>query len=405
MPDCRAPRTAALRVALSTIGTFHTFDMARQLEDAGVLATVYTGYPRFKLGDRGIPQHKIRCFPWLQGPYMAGFIPGFLRREWEHWSAASFGTYVAADLPDCDIFCGLSGSALRAGRLAQRRGARYVCDRGSAHIRFQDAILREEHDRWGLTYGGIDARAIDREEAEYDQADAILTPSRFAQRTFIELGIPAAKLRLAPYGVDLARFAPAGLPRAEGFDCLFVGALSVRKGAGYLLRAFEALVHPRKSLTVAGSVSLEVRPMLQRFADRSAGLLHILGHVPYDKLRAVMSRAHVLVLPSIEDGFGLVQAQAMACGCPVVASTHTGAEDLFTDGVEGLIVPARDSAALASALQRLADDPSRREGMAQAALRRVRALGGWEGYGQIVLRHFRELAAGAPARPDAGLGV
>ena len=75
----------------------------------------------------------------------------------------------------------------------------------------------------------------------------------------------------------------------------------------------------------------------------------MLGSIPQPELAALMSRSHVLALPSIEEGLALVQAQAMACGCPVVCSTNTGGEDLFTDGVEGFIVPIRDPIALADA--------------------------------------------------------
>jgi starch synthase len=95
-----------------------------------------------------------------------------------------------------------------------------------------------------------------------------------------------------------------------------------------------------------------------------------------------MSQSHVLALPSVEEGLALVQAQAMACGCPVIGTTATGAEDLFTNGREGFIVPERDSLALASRLQQLADDPALRSSMSAAALQRVRALGGWDTYGE-----------------------
>jgi glycosyltransferase involved in cell wall biosynthesis len=87
------------------------------------------------------------------------------------------------------------------------------------------------------------------------------------------------------------------------------------------------------------------------------------------------------VLPSIEDGFGLVMAEAMACGCPVISSTHTGGEDLYTNGKEGFIVPIRSAEAIAERLQELADDPELRERMRGSALERVRAIGGWSEYG------------------------
>jgi glycosyltransferase involved in cell wall biosynthesis len=94
-----------------------------------------------------------------------------------------------------------------------------------------------------------------------------------------------------------------------------------------------------------------------------------------------MSSSHVMVLPSIEEGLALVLGQAMACGCPVIASTNTGAEDLFSDGVEGFIVPIRDPEVLRVRMQQLADDLPLQRRMSEAALRRVRNLGGWQQYG------------------------
>jgi glycosyltransferase involved in cell wall biosynthesis len=94
-----------------------------------------------------------------------------------------------------------------------------------------------------------------------------------------------------------------------------------------------------------------------------------------------MSRSHLLVLPSIEEGLALVQAQALACGCPVLASTATGSEDLFTDGVEGFIVPVRDADALLQRMEQIAQDHALQQRMSEAGLRRVRELGGWDRYG------------------------
>jgi glycosyltransferase involved in cell wall biosynthesis len=94
-----------------------------------------------------------------------------------------------------------------------------------------------------------------------------------------------------------------------------------------------------------------------------------------------MSTSHVMVLPSIEEGLALVQGQALACGCPVLCSTNTGGEDLFTNGVEGFVVPVRDASALTERMQQLADDPALQLQMSEAALRRVQLLGGWDDYG------------------------
>ena len=102
-----------------------------------------------------------------------------------------------------------------------------------------------------------------------------------------------------------------------------------------------------------------------------------------------MSRSHVMVLPSVEEGLALVQAQAMACGCPVIGTYNTGAEDLFSDGQEGYIVPIRE---LAERLQHLADHPEQRAKMGQRALAKVKSLGGWHQYGEKVMSIFNSIS-------------
>ncbi len=86
-----------------------------------------------------------------------------------------------------------------------------------------------------------------------------------------------------------------------------------------------------------------------------------------------------------------VQVEALACGCPVIATTNTGSEDLFTNGVEGYIVPIRSPDMIADRLHRLAADPARRFAMSQAALRRVEAIGGWSEYGEKMVALYRKL--------------
>jgi glycosyltransferase involved in cell wall biosynthesis len=157
----------------------------------------------------------------------------------------------------------------------------------------------------------------------------------------------------------------------------------------YLLDAFQQLNCGRKRLVLVGSASADCENLIRQL--RRDERISVMGHVPQQDLKKIMSRSHVMVLPSVEEGMACVQAQAMACGCPVIASENTGARDLFTDGKEGFIVPICDSAAIASRLQMLADDRYLRSRMSSAALERVKSIGGWEGYGETMYQLFAEL--------------
>ncbi|BAI76067.1 glycosyl transferase (plasmid) [Azospirillum sp. B510] len=88
---------------------------------------------------------------------------------------------------------------------------------------------------------------------------------------------------------------------------------------------------------LVGATSPEGEILLKRYPVEP---LERLGRQPWSEVKREVSRASVLMLPSLEDGFGYVMAQAMACGCPVIASEHIGARDLFTDEREGCIVTA-----------------------------------------------------------------
>jgi glycosyltransferase involved in cell wall biosynthesis len=357
-----------------------------------MLEAIFTGYPRWKLRDEALPAEKIKTFPWFQTIYMGkgrfGIDSAWLDRELAWLSRETLDRYCAAKLPPCDVLIGLSGFALRSGRIAQARGGRFVCDRGSSHIRFQDRILREEFSRWGQHFPGIDPRTVAREEAEYEQADVITVPSQFALASFLACGVNKAKLRKTRYGVDLSRFRPAGEPANDRFDVLAVGQVSFRKGIPYLLDAFRQLKHPRKRLTIVGAMFPEIQTWLR---GRKLDDVQFIGPKPQAELPGLMSRAHVFVLASIEEGLGLVLAQAMACGCPVIATENSGGPDLITEGVEGFIVPIRDPSAIAERLENLAQDAARRAVMSQACLERVRRCGGWNDYGESVALVCHEL--------------
>ena len=382
-----------MKIVLSTPGKFHTFDLARQLHARGALQAIFTGYPRFKLRNEQLPEASIHTFPWIHAAYMAApqhMLGRTIKRQWEYLDRRTLDLHVSRRLPPCDVFVGLSGSALRSGKVAAERGAQYVCDRGSTHIRTQNRLLLEEHTLWGQPFHGIDPRIIELEEAEYAQAHCITVPSSFNVQSFVEQGVPPAKVKLVPYGVDLSRFRPTARPAEDRFAVLFAGGMSLRKGLPYLLQAYSLLRHSRKSLTLAGAVNDSfIRLMKQRrmWPDD----VQVLGHVPQHKLKDLMSRSHVLVLPSIEEGLAMVQAQAMACGCPVIASENTGARDLFEDGKEGFIVPIRDPQTLTARLEALAGDSTLRHRMSEASLALVKSLRGWHDYGERAVAVYKGL--------------
>jgi glycosyltransferase involved in cell wall biosynthesis len=381
-----------MQVVQAVSGVFHHFDLARELHRRGFLKRIYSTFPWRRLAREDVPRDRVRMFPWLQTPLLLVQRYRPLPRRFSQRMYATaipmFDRWVASRIEECDVFIALSGAGLKTGGVVQGRGGRYVCDRGSSHIRYQNLIVNEEYARWGFNIQACDPQTIAREEAEYDRADAITVPSEFARRTFLEMGVPAEKVHKIPYGVRLERFRKTVDPATDSFDVLFAGTVSLRKGVPYLLQAFERFKHPRKRLRLAGPVEQSMNDLFARF-DMTG--VEVLGRQPQPRLAELMSSSHVMVLPSIEEGLALVQGQALACACPLISSLHTGGEDLFRDGVEGFLIPIRDPDAITDRLNRLAEDPALRDRMSEAARQRVSALGGWSEYGSAYSGFLQQL--------------
>jgi alpha-maltose-1-phosphate synthase len=378
-----------MKINIAAISPFHIFDLARCMERMGYLNRLYTAYPRWKVTN--LPLHKVKTFPWVLLPTVLSTRLGLQRTRQllNHLATITFDTWMANSLEDCDIFHCLSGFGTRSHYVAQRQfGAITMCDRGSSHICYQDEILAEEYARWGLPYQPISRHIMARELEEYATSDLIVIPSTFVYRSFIEKGISAQKLVKIPYGVNLSLFKPVA-KEDQVFRVIYTGALSIRKGIPYLLEALATLRLPNFDLWLIGNVTNEIKPFLKKYE----GGFRSLGHIPREELYRYYSQGSVFVIASIEEGLALVQAQAMACGLPVIATTNTGGEDLFTNGVEGFIVPIRSPEAIREKVLYLYEHPEVREEMSRAALQRVQQLGGWRDYGEQMVTMYEQALA------------
>ena len=175
--------------------------------------------------------------------------------------------------------------------------------------------------------------------------------------------------RVIPNGVSLSAAPSSPKPASDELQLLFVGRAEERKGLPVLLRAFEALTTAgvRARLTVAGATQEEVAPYL---LDTHG--VEVLGTVTDEEKWRLLRDADLLCAPSLGgESFGMVLTEAFAAGTPVVASDIAGYRDVARDGVDGVLVPAGDPAALGEALRDLALDPERRARMGAAARERA----------------------------------
>ncbi|WNG44201.1 glycosyltransferase family 4 protein [Archangium minus] len=234
---------------------------------------------------------------------------------------------------------------------ARRAGVPSVVDNPNGHIAgFRGVYVRETwRQAHRLHLGHPTPASVRRIEREYALASAIRVSSPWSRDSMVSGGVPVGKIAVIDQLIDLERFRPpATRPPAEGpLRVCFVGSLDVRKGFHYLLRAIRRVGPERVQLRIIGATGDRVSRQL--FQRESQGLA--VEAVPGDP-RPAYANSELFVLPSLEDGFGLVVGEAMASGLPVIVTDQCGAAAWVEPGQTGWLVPAAQEQALAEALEK-----------------------------------------------------
>jgi phosphatidylinositol alpha-mannosyltransferase len=204
---------------------------------------------------------------------------------------------------------------------------------------------------------------------------------------------------IIPNGVDVEQFATP-VPHLSQFDdgmfnILSVGRLEKRKGQRYLLRAFARVkaVRPEARLILVGGYGERTLHAYQRWV-RDNGLRDVVfaGYVSDADLPRYHQTAHVFCAPNTgNESQGIILLEAMAAGCPVVASNIEGFAGVITHGVDGILVRPKDSDVLAEALIDTIDDRSRLADLAARGSERAQFFS-WDRVSQRVLSYYERLA-------------
>ena len=276
---------------------------------------------------------------------------------------------IASDLASATAVFGYSSACPELFRSARRSGMTTLLDQASATVATSDRIMREEHKRWrGWALGrSQDLRLYEERQAEeLDLADTIFAPSAFVKRSLLDAGVPEQRIEVIPYGFEVAVMDPASRKRSRGgrLRVLYLGNVSLQKGVPYLLEAARALGSRDFEYRVVGPVSLSAEK-LEPYRE----LVQFTGRVPRNQTGEHYDWADVFVLPTLCDGFSVVQLEACARGVPVIATPSCGS--IVEDGVQGYIVPPGDQVAIAERLQALRDSPTLLARMSLAASARA----------------------------------
>lgn len=196
-----------------------------------------------------------------------------------------------------------------------------------------------------------------------------------------EWGDRARRLTVIHNGVDTTRFRPAAERRHDGIRILFAGNPLRRKGFHYLAALAESLP-PGVTLHYTTGMRAHTR------SARAPGL-HPVAAVPHAEMPALYQAHDILLFPTLREGFGLVAAEAMACGLPVVATDCSSLPELVRHGKGGFLFAPGDTSGMRDYVLRLAGDAALRADMGAFNRARAEAEFGLE----RMLQGYREVFA------------
>jgi len=323
-----------------------------------------------------IPAHYVHCYPiWemlRSVAQKAGAGPAFVDALWDR-SSHSFDAAVARNyVPVADAIQSFEYTALASFQRAKKEGAAKILHIPSLDSAQFREIVRRERSEWKELTSKHDAyfdrlfpRRQERRRQEIALADVIVANSSLTARSHIWAGADPAKTFVtvlgAPQTITEIKTVPGS--HLKPLSVLAAGPFSLRKGAHYLLKAWQSLNAGSSAvLNVYGRVELPERVL----ASGTDGIVFH-GSVPRSILFSAYEVADVLVFPTLSDGFGLVVAEALAHGLPVITTDQAGAAELLTPE-SGLVVPAANPQVLADALRWCLDNREKLQGMRFNAL-------------------------------------
>ena len=278
--------------------------------------------------------------------------------------------------------------ALRTLKTAAKLGIPTVLERPNTHTGYAYSVVEKECARLGITLppGSEHAyceEALMRELVEYELADRLLCPSDFTAKSFLDEGFSPQKLARHQYGYDPKLYFPnktAGSNRS--LTILFVGYCAVRKGLHFALEAWlQSPAHRDGAFLIAGE-------FLPVYAKKLSAMLshpsvHVLGQ--RNDVPELMRKSDIMVLPTIEEGFGLVCAEARGSGCvPLVSEACT---EICRHMQNSLVHRVGDVEALTQHITMLYQDRALLNRLRNAALKTAPDVT-WEAAGRKLLQVY-----------------
>lgn len=338
----------------------YTHLLAQALRHCKSLYAVAHYYPEWSLEKRDGARRSVWGYSgliwglwalWRRLPFIGSYETPRL------WQYALYDALCARHFPpEATFLWAWSGTSLYTMQKARALGVPVFLEFPASHPRVWNDIAYKAYQLQGLgkgKYALLPKQLVHRMEKELALADKVIVLSSFVRRQMEERGIPPEKIEVLPLGVEADLFRPAAKLQRKPFRFLYVGRVDPLKGVQYLLEAWKRARFPQAELWIVGHVVEEMKPILAKYD----GFFWYMGHRPREALPELYQAATALVFPTLLDSFGLVILEAMACGLPVITTTHSAGPDVLGEGC----IPPADVEALQAALERIYTHPAPQE--------------------------------------------
>ncbi|MCX7606850.1 MAG: glycosyltransferase family 4 protein [Bacteroidia bacterium] len=368
----------------------YTSMLEQALRSSDRLQAVIDYYPEWSMRLKEGAPKRIRAYRWgVQGMWaLWRRIPRWGKQENPRtWHFSLYDILAMWHLPKTDFLWAWSGTSLYTLRKAQRLGVPTFLEFPTVHPQIWDKVAQSEYSYFPRNAGRFaiwPQSLLRRIEAEIAIADHIQVLSSFVLEGMVGEGVPREKIHVLPLGIEIDRFFPSSHKDKNIFRLLYVGRIDPLKGIRYLLEAWVQLRLPYAELWLVGPVVDEMKPILAQYE----GSFRYMGSYERSQLPEIYRKANAFVFPTLMDSFGLVLLEAMASGLPVVATTHSAAPDIITEGKEGFLIPPGEIQSIMNAIETLYRRPEQAQEMACAARRRVEEAYTFDHYVNRVQSHL-----------------
>ena len=297
------------------------------------------------------------------------FRGGDLTQRWAS-EGARFGKFAANSFDKAGLGPGHSVIGYTAANLeqlimAKSKGAKALHVQVDPGLSWYETRRREQlaHPEAEELAPMPSSEFTERISREWQQADKVIVHSEHSRAALLAQGVDASRCVVIPPAFKSSA-APIArrLNLSRPFRVLFVGNHCLAKGYHVFVDA------ARKAGKGFEFISVGSQTLKGGYLKEASSHVAILGPMSQAGVREQMERADVLVFPTLSDGFGLVQLEAMAAGLPVIATACCG--EVVRHGRDGLIMPPRDSSAIVTALEGLRKESGKYECLSMAALKR-----------------------------------